>query len=163
MLPLKIMPKFQSRNRESSNFKSISLRRWWNLRRSFNLVIESLLISRRRHIVSTRRLSHRFNLVIESLLISSLTAFHSRSGVKTGFNLVIESLLISRLTHPRKTTHYPDRFNLVIESLLISRQLLMDAAVARVLQFQSRNRESSNFKQPCLRTRNILKFIVSIS
>ena len=61
------------------------------------------------------------------------------------FNLVIESLLISSNAKSLSRSLLL-RFNLVIESLLISRVVAKGLDPLLFLLFQSRNRESSNFK-----------------
>ena len=61
---------FQSRNRGSFDFKEFSVYRGESLRSRFNLVIEVLLISRKKDWQRLDSLKG-FNLVIEVLLISS--------------------------------------------------------------------------------------------
>ena len=92
--------KFQSRNRGSFDFKTEKRRlRICRRHRSFNLVIEVLLISSSK---DDRRCgglgTARFNLVIEVLLISRtlVVGLSSVDGFQHSFNLVIEVLLISR-------------------------------------------------------------------
>ena len=138
---------FQSRNRVSSNFNSPgeTLFSHGQAQRSFNLVIEYLLIStigqlcqtntpnktfqsRNRvssnfnstsHIRATQA-QYGFNLVIEYLLISTLMRELGIDPAKPCFNLVIEYLLISTTIGTSHTTAGATCFNLVIEYLLIS-------------------------------------------
>ena len=136
--------KFQSRNRDTFDFKSVHFRCKERLNRGFNLVIEILLISRQATVKFTHVTGASFNLVIEILLISRtapnglrrfrLTMFQSRnrdtfdfkySSIRLKilsifcFNLVIEILLISSWVLPWRNWQR-SRFNLVIEILLIS-------------------------------------------
>ena len=121
---------FQSRNRESFDFKSTRSRCNRKFAIGFNLVIESLLISSAEVVEVLGEELRRFNLVIESLLISS-AAEAAADNLYKGFNLVIESLLISRksfhLTKWRRLI--TTGFNLVIESLLISRKAIDELEV----------------------------------
>ena len=135
----------------------------------FNLVIEVLLISRRRPSLSLSA-EPCFNLVIEVLLISRaidtpfprrFLPFQSRNrgsfdfkftvtvtdGTNTaGFNLVIEVLLISRKPSASQAHRVRHRFNLVIEVLLISRHAEHLSVAVETATFQSRNRGSFDFK-----------------
>ena len=70
--------KFQSRNRGSFDFKPIQPHKHNSRYTRFNLVIEVLLISRKRFRSWSLRRWSRFNLVIEVLLISSI--FPSGTG-----------------------------------------------------------------------------------
>ena len=111
---------FQSRNRDTSDFKEHREVGHEMAFPGFNLVIEILLISS----IPVIRLVYtltRFNLVIEILLISSLNCFHLCLVVGC-FNLVIEILLISRNSKPYFSNGIRC-FNLVIEILLISRYM----------------------------------------
>ena len=116
-----------------------------NERRSFNLVIEMLLISSWSHnlteFLNSASFQSRnrdafdfklidqltsytspacFNLVIEMLLISSRCVGYWDYDCTICFNLVIEMLLISRMDRPLHRWVRLQSFNLVIEMLLIS-------------------------------------------
>ena len=115
------------------------------MRRSFNLVIEYLLISTLKTFLDAQESELGFNLVIEYLLISTQRSCLTYIVILPRFNLVIEYLLISTTTPGNNA---PDGwtlcFNLVIEYLLISTTPLASASTPSTT-FQSRNRVSSNF------------------
>ena len=116
------------------------------MRLRFNLVIEILLISRRRDSHTSLPLC-RFNLVIEILLISSQN-FTLKAHLGYCFNLVIEILLISSVAMPRASCAF-SCFNLVIEILLISSFMVAYSywtPSPRAAEFQSRNRDTFDFK-----------------
>ena len=120
MLTDPVISEFQSRNREAFHFKCT----WLSCReircRSFNLVIESLLISSR---YACNRQPHLYQ-------------FQSRNRESFDFKCVNQTLWHRRYS----------RFNLVIESLLISSFEWVDDATSITFRFQSRNRESFDFK-----------------
>ena len=85
-----------------------------------------------------------FNLVIEILLISREVRQDTESS-DLSFNLVIEILLISsERVNPDDIKSIS--FNLVIEILLISRTTPASGS-GDMIVFQSRNRDTSNFKR----------------
>ena len=191
---------FQSRNRDTFDFKSGSGWLHGHSGSCFNLVIEILLISRhnsqqigsisrilfqsrnrdtfdfKRRSTATQPKSkqHRFNLVIEILLISRNNTTHlllnNRQTFQSrnrdtfdfknarpvrcrhrlrSFNLVIEILLISSTEAGRRYKEITTGFNLVIEILLISRPSGTQAGNFTVNMFQSRNRDTFDFKGRC--------------
>ena len=119
--PYVIYPdKFQSRNRESSNF-NCSLSKLCILEHnSFNLVIENLLIS---------TFGYNFGSVESD-------QFQSRNRESSNFNF---------RGIGQHTPSDRNRFNLVIENLLISTREKETERCFLTYSFQSRNRESSNF------------------
>ena len=136
---------FQSRNRGSFDFKSLTGQAKSKRLLSFNLVIEVLLISSLVQPESQESTCDRFNLVIEVLLISR----KSRNGIgytskwfqsRNRGSFDFKHLDIAVRLHQQLC------FNLVIEVLLISSHSVPNQLYAEAMSFQSRNRGSFDFK-----------------
>ena len=156
---------FQSRNRETFDSNKVMGMRWQNLFRSFNLVIEKLLIPtqflRGWH---QRRGIPSFNLVIEKLLIPTQTGIYALKSASPSFNLVIEKLLIPTHRLPTFALQSLRGFNLVIEKLLIPTCWTDHIHGAQDYRFQSRNRETFDSNSERMNIASVTaKYQVSIS
>ena len=90
-----------------------------------------------------------FNLAIEILLFSGENTYRADEDMYFGFNLAIEILLFSGCVYTPHRHNPPQRFNLAIEILLFSGAIRCNIIipVSRRIPFQSRNRDTSLFRQ----------------
>ena len=137
---------FQSRNRESYLFKVESFIVYIKIGLFQSRNRESYLFKYQSKASLPSGFTQRFNLVIESLIFSrkSLEAPTTRGRQFQSRNR--ESYLFKRgnLEQAERNLH---RFNLVIESLIFSSVNVVSRVLNAVFEFQSRNRESYLFKR----------------